>query len=389
MPTAEIITIGTEILLGEIVDTNTRHIALTLRDLGLDIYRTTTIGDNVERIAAAIGEAMQRAEIIITTGGLGPTVDDPTREAVARAVGVGTVYREDLWQQITSAIERYGRKPAENQKRQAVVPEGAIPIRNPVGTAPAFIVEFTSARRSPGTPSPGETSGAIISLPGVPNEMEHILHESVVPYLQERYDLHHVIKVRVLHCAGLGEGTIDEKIGDLELLANPTVGLAAHTGVVDVRITAKAESEAAAGGLIAAVEQDIRQRLGAAVFGADEDTLDQVALDLVAQRGWSLVAVEFGAGGLLARSIPRTIASQDFAPASLLQAVRTARTDAGADAALGLSVDVEQRSAEMVLITPRGEKSHRITYGGPPRSLPRWAANLALNWLRTSMQEQR
>src|SRR5512138_559459 len=387
MPSAEIITIGTEILLGEIVDTNTRHIARTLRDLGVDIYRTTTIGDNTERIAAAISEAMQRTEIIITTGGLGPTVDDPTREAVAQALGVSTEFREDLWEQVVATISRYGRKPSENQRRQAVVPEGAIAIRNPVGTAPSFIVEFTSARRTGAGESAIEVSGAIISLPGVPNEMEHILHESVVPYLQDRYALRDVIKVRVLHCAGLGEGTIDEKIEDLERLANPTVGLAAHTGVVDVRITAKAESEAAANALIASIEQDVRQRLGSAVFGVDDDRLDQVTLEVVAQRGWSLVAVEFGAGGLLSQSIPRTIASQDFKPANLIGAARTARADNNADVALGLSVDLEQHAADMVLITPRGEKTHRITYGGPPRSLPRWATNLALNWLRTIAQE--
>jgi nicotinamide-nucleotide amidase len=387
MPSAEIITIGTEILLGEIVDTNTRHIALTLRDLGVDIYRTTTIGDNTERIAAAIREAMQRAEIIVTTGGLGPTVDDPTREAVAQAVGVQTEFREELWEQVVATISRYGRHPAENQRRQAVVPHGAIPIRNPVGTAPAFLVEFVAARRPAGGPASEENRGAIISLPGVPSEMEHILHESVVPYLQERYALRHVIKVRILHCAGLGEGTIDEKIGDLERLANPTVGLAAHTGVVDVRITAKAESEAAAYVLIDEVEQDVRNRLGSAVFGVDEDRLDEVTLAALARRGWSVVGIEFGAGGLLSQSIPRTIASQDFLPADLASAARTARADTSADVALGLSVDTELRAADMVLITPRGEKTHHISYGGPPRSLARWATNLALNWLRTTLQE--
>lgn len=381
MPSAEIITIGTEILLGEIVDTNTRHIALTLRDLGVDIFRTTTIGDNTERIASAISEAMRRADIIITTGGLGPTVDDPTREAVAQAVGVSTEFREELWQQVVSTISRYGRKPADNQRRQAVVPQGAIAIRNPVGTAPSFIVEYPRPASAP------DGKGAIISLPGVPHEMEHILHESVIPYLQKRYNLRHVIKVRVLHCAGLGEGMIDEQIGDLETLANPTVGLAAHTGVVDVRITAKAESETAAGALIAEVERDVRNRLGNAVFGADEDSLDAVTLQEVAKRGWSLVAVEFGAGGLLATSIPRTIASQDFKPPDLAAAVRTARQDSRADVALGLYVDAEQHAADMVLITPRGEKTHRVTYGGPPRSLPRWATNLALNWLRTVARE--
>ena len=373
MPSAEIITIGTEILLGEIVDTNTRHIALTLRNLGVDLYRTITIGDNVERIASAIRESMRRAEIVITTGGLGPTVDDPTREAVARAVGVETEFREDLWEQVVETISRYGRKPAENQKRQAIVPKGALGVRNPVGTAPAFIVETER--------------NAVISLPGVPNEMEHILHESIIPYLQERFDLHHVIKVRVLHCAGLGEGMIDEKIADLETLANPTVGLAAHTGVVDVRIAAKAESEAEANQRIEEIEREVRARLGNVVFGADEDRLEEVMLNAIAKLGWTLVAVESGLDGLLARKIPHTVSLSDLNPAALMDAVRAARDYSNADIAFGVSVYPDERAAEMTLITPRGEKTHRITYGGPPRSLPRWAMNLALNWVRTTAQE--
>ena len=373
MASAEIITIGTEILLGEIVDTNTRHIALTLRDLGVDLYRTITIGDNVERIASAIRDSMQHAEIIITTGGLGPTVDDPTREAVAKAAGVETEFREELWDQVITAVSKYGRKPAENQKRQAVVPKGALGIRNPVGTAPAFIVE--------------NNRNSIISLPGVPNEMEQILHESIVPYLQKRFNLRDVIKVRVLHTSGLGEGTIDEQIGDLETLANPTVGLAAHTGVVDIRIAAKAESEVKANAMIADIENQVRKRIGNAVFGVDEDRLEEVALNLVAQRGWTLTVIESGLNGLLARQLPHVISYPELTAASLMEALRTARKDSKADIALGVTVHMEDHSADMVLITPRGEKKHRITYGGPPRSLPHWAANFALNWLRTVAQE--
>jgi competence/damage-inducible protein CinA-like protein len=373
MATAEIITIGTEILLGEIVDTNTRHIALSLRDLGVDLYRTVTIGDNTERIATAIRESIQRNDIVITTGGLGPTVDDPTRQAVARALGVETEFREQLWQEVVQAISRYGRKPSENQRRQAVVPVGAIAVKNPVGTAPAFIMETDRS--------------VIISLPGVPNEMEHILHESIIPYLQRRYDLRHVIKVRILHCAGLGEGMIDEKIGDLETLANPTVGLAAHTGVVDVRIAAKAENESRAMQLITEVENEVRARLGNAVFGADADRLETVVLDALARRGWTVVGIETGLGGLLGTRLPRAISVAELSADGLMQASRDARQEAGTDVALGVAAFREQRTAEMVLITPQGEKSHRITYGGPPGSLSRWAVNLALNWLRTSMQE--
>lgn len=368
MPSAEIITIGTEILLGEIVDTNTRYIARTLRGMGVDLFRTITIGDNLDRIAEAIRHSMERAEIVITTGGLGPTVDDPTRDAVAKAVGVETEFREDLWEQVVAVISRYGRKPSENQRRQAYVPKGAIGIPNPVGTAPCFIVETES--------------NAVLSLPGVPNEMEHILHESMIPYLQKRFNLNEIIKIRVLHCSGLGEGMIDEKIDDLETLSNPTVGLAAHTGVVDIRIAAKAKTEAEADEMIAQIEIQIRERLGNVVFGADEDRLEDVTLNTVAKRGWTLTGVESGLDGLLARKIPHTVSLSNLSADSLLAALRAARADANADVALGVAIYLEERAAEMALITPNGEKTHRITYGGPPRSLARWSVNLALDWLR-------
>lgn len=382
MPSAEIITIGTEILLGEIVDTNTRYIARALRGLGVDLYRTITIGDNVERIAEAIRDSLRRADIVITTGGLGPTVDDPTREAVAKALGIETEFRPELWEQVVEVIARYGRKPSENQKRQAYVPQGAIGIPNPVGTAPCFIVE------PPSPDGKGVGVRAVISLPGVPNEMEYILHESIIPYIQRRFNLNNVIKVRILHCAGLGEGMIDEKIGDLETLSNPTVGLAAHTGIVDVRIAAKARSEAEADAMIAEIENQVRERLGGYIFGADEDRLEDAALNAVAKRGWTLTAIESGLDGLLARHIPHTASLPDLEPASLLDALRAARTESRADAALGVALCPNERAAEIALITPHGEKTHRITYGGPPRSLPRWSVNLALNWLRTAALEE-
>lgn len=373
MPSAEIITIGTEILLGEIVDTNTRYIARTLRGMGVDLYRTITIGDNVDRIASAIKHSMERAEIVITTGGLGPTVDDPTREAVAKAIGVETEFREDLWEQVVAIISRYGRKPTENQKRQAYVPKGAIGIPNPVGTAPCFIVETER--------------NAVLSLPGVPNEMEHILHESMIPYLQQRFNLNEIIKIRILHCAGLGEGMIDEKIADLELLSNPTVGLAAHTGVVDIRIAAKAKNETDADAMIAQIESQVRERLGDVVFGADEDKLEDVVLNAVAKRGWTLIGVESGLDGLLARKIPHTVSLSALSADSLIAALRAARAESDADAALGVAMYLEERAAEMALITPSGEKTHRITYGGPPRSLARWSVNVALDWLRRRAME--
>ena len=373
MPSAEIITIGTEILLGEIVDTNTRYIARILRGMGVNLFRTVTIGDNAERIAQVIRDSLQRAEIVITTGGLGPTVDDPTRDAVALAIGVETEFREDLWEQVVAVISRYGRKPSENQKRQAYVPKGTLAITNPVGTAPCFIVETER--------------NALISLPGVPNEMEYILHDSIVPYLQKRFDLHEIIKIKVLHCSGLGEGMIDEKVADLELLSNPTVGLAAHTGVVDIRIAAKSNNESEADSMIAGIERDIRERLGDTIFGADEDRLEEAALNAVAKRGWTLTAIEAGLDGLLARKIPHTVSISDLQPDSLMDALRAAHAESKTDIGLGVIASVENRTADIALILPQGEKTHHITYGGPPRSVTRWAVNLALDWLRRRAME--
>lgn len=375
MPSAEIITIGTEILLGEIVDTNSAFLARKLRDLNVDVFRTATVGDNTERIAEVIRETLARTEIIITTGGLGPTVDDPTREAVARAVGVQPEFREELWGQIVERMARFGRSAGENQKRQAYVPAGAIALKNPVGTAPAFIVE--------------QGGKCIISLPGVPREMEYLLENEVIPYLQQRYQLRGLIKARILHVAGLGESVIDEHVGDLEELANPTVGLAAHAALVDIRITAKAETPEAADALIQPVEAAARQRLGKAIFGADGDSLEAVTLAQLAARGWSLSALEINLGGELLQRLARSNHSAYSGGHSLpdlpegrdlLQLTReNAQT-----CALGLQLTPAegQIDLDIALVTPAGAKLKRLSYGGHPKSAPAWAANTALNLLR-------
>lgn len=379
MPSAEIITIGTEILLGEIVDTNTRYIARLLRGLGVDLYRTSTIGDNVARIAEAIQHAMERADIVITTGGLGPTVDDPTREAVAHAFGVETEFRQELWEQIQEIVTRYGRTARENQKRQAHVPKGAIAIKNEVGTAPAFIMET------------GHNS--VISLPGVPKEMEHLLLEAVIPYLQVRYNLDQIIKVRLLHTSGAGEGDIDELIGDFELLANPTVGLAAHTGIVDIRIAAKARTEAETDRMIADLEGQLRERLGSLIFGVDDDTLEAAALKAVSDRDWTLVAVESGLGGALKHRLANTrpanllaVETFELAEGELSTFLKATQEKHTAQAALGIAVFPGKRTVELALIQPDGLTERQLSFGGHPGLLPRWAVNIALNWLRRAAE---
>jgi nicotinamide-nucleotide amidase len=378
MPVAEIIIIGTEILLGEIPDTNARYIARNLRDLGIDLYRITTVGDNAQRIATAVQQAMTRSDILITTGGLGPTVDDPTREAISQAVGVELEFQPELWEQIQARFKRYNRLPTENNKRQAYIPKGAIAKENPVGTAPIFIVE--------------SGNHSIIALPGVPREMEYLLNNTIIPYLRERYRLTGVIKARVLHTAGVGESQIDDLIGDMERLSNPTVGLAAHSGQVDVRITAKSSSIAEADAMIAPVEAELRERLSQWIYGADEQTLESVALEHVTSKGWSLVAIEAGLGGELVQRL--TAAGGAFRGGEILRELlqttelseMLAAYCQARNAEVGLGVVIypgtEKQDVHLVLITPEGKQTFFRPYGGPPEYTPRWATHHSLDIIR-------
>ena len=379
MPAAEIITIGTELLLGEIVDTNSHYLARCLRDLGIDLYRTTTVGDNPGRIAQAVQHSLERAEIVITTGGLGPTVDDPTRQAVALAAGVELEFRPELWEQVQARFRRFSRTPTENNRRQAYVPAGAIAVENPVGTAPAFIVELGGR--------------SVISLPGVPREMEHLMEHAVIPYLRRRFDLNSVIKARILHTAGVGESQIDDRIGDLETLSNPTVGLAAHSGQVDVRITAKAGSKEEAEALIAGVEDELRQRLGDWVYGADQETLESAAMQAMQARSWRIAVLEAGLGGelirrLAAKSFVPFLAGETLPgspdPQELLALVQAYKEAHQAEVGLGAAISSsrERQQVYIALITPEGAQNFTRPYGGPPAYAPRWAAHHSLDILR-------
>lgn len=291
---AEIVTSGTELLLGEIVDTNSTYIARALRDIGVNLYYKTSVGDNVERMALVLRQALVRSDIVITTGGLGPTVDDVTREAAALATGRELTLYSECLAAIEAIFARWGRQIGENNRRQAYLPAGAIPIMNPVGTAPGFIVETER--------------GALIALPGVPREMEHLMQTAVLPYLKARLGAGRVIiKARNLRTVGLGESWIDERIDAQMRSANPTVGLAAHYGIVDIRITARAASEAEADAMIADMERQIRAAIGDdGIFGADNDSLEGVTGALLARAGASLALVETATGGEIGRLLRST-----------------------------------------------------------------------------------
>jgi len=286
---AEIISIGTELLLGAIVDTNAAYISRRLAEIGVDLYHRATVGDNEERIARCIEEALERADVVICTGGLGPTVDDVTRQAVARATGRELVLDEEMLGWIEERFRSWGHPMSENNRRQALKPKGAIAIENPVGTAPIFIVQ--------------DKQGDVIVLPGVPHEMEYLMEHEVIPYLKRKLGHREVIRTRVLRTVSIGESQIDARIGDLMESANPTVGLAAHPGQTDVRIVAKASSEEEAEQLIAQMEKRVRERLGEVIYGVDEETVAEVVARMLAERGLTLGTVECGVGGTVSRQI--------------------------------------------------------------------------------------
>ena len=381
MTSAEIIAIGTELLLGEIQDTNTHYLARSLRDAGIDLYRTTIVGDNLERIAQAIREATNRANIVITTGGLGPTVDDPTRQAVALAVGTDLKFKPELWDQIQARFKRFNRQATENNRRQAYIPEEAIAVENLVGTAPAFIVE--------------KPDHVIISLPGVPSEMKFLMENTVLPYLKEHFDIKSTIKARVLHVSGVGELQVDEWIGDLETMQNPTVGLLAHPGQVDVRVTAKANSVEEANLMIDAMVKVLYQRLGDSIYGTDDVLLEKAVLDKLVINEWHLIIVEWGMRTEFLTRLKRIpfqsekitiLSSTDEKSAWELKEQQLSQLT-GNDVMLSAiyKPGLEKQALVLFLKTPINEQIVDLSYGGPPINGIPWAVNMSLDFIRRNI----
>jgi nicotinamide-nucleotide amidase len=374
MPSAEIIAIGTELLLGEIQDSNTKYLANKLRNINIDLYRSTIIGDNVTRISELIKEALTRTDIIITSGGLGPTVDDPTREAVAQSVNSELVFLPELWEQIADRFKRYARNPSDNNRRQAYIPKIAIPVENPVGTAPAFIVELGSK--------------CIVSLPGVPRELEFLMENSIIPYLSEKYQLRGVIKVCVLHTSGLGESLVDEKVADLELLSNPTVGLLAHPGQTDIRITAKADSEEEATTMISSMRSIIMARLGDHIYGSDSDTLEDSILPLI--KNLTLEFYEAGFSSDFSEKLIRS--SLSHIPLVSIEAAGKDDFYARLDLIpsdiekilLGVYLNTQNHWPSTQIFVRINNQSFHLerSYGGPVQNAQIWAFHTALDYLR-------
>ena len=290
MATAEIVAIGSELLLGQIVDTNSAWMAQRLTALGVNLYFKSVVGDNPGRMREVISRAFERADIVITSGGLGPTQDDLTREIVAEVTGRKLVQSLQMLQEVEEHFRRRGRTMTPNNIRQSYMPEGAIPVKNPNGTAPCYIVE--------------DPRGIIYSLPGVPVEMKWLFENEVEPYLRKKFNLAEVIHYRVLKIVGIGESAVDDKVGHLIAnSSNPTVGVLALPGQVDVRIAAKAANRDEAMKMIAPVEAEVRGLLGTAIFAADEETMEHVVGRLLRDKNRTVAVYEDLTCGQLAERL--------------------------------------------------------------------------------------
>jgi len=307
---AEILSVGTELLLGQVVDTNAAYIARRLAELGVTLYRKTTVGDNLARVSAAVREALERADIVIATGGLGPTEDDLTREAVADALSVRLVESPEVLASLARFFGARGACMTENNRRQALCPEpgaGRL-IPNPMGTAPGVLFESGDKR--------------VICLPGVPREMEQMMDSWVVPYLRDRRrgpgDAQ-VIKSKAVRTCGIGESALEALIFDLAHgHDNPTVATYAGGGECQVRVTARADSEPEADALIQSVLARLDARLGRLVYGYDADTLEEAVGRLLAHAGLTMACAESCTGGLVSAMLTNVPGSSRYIDRSLV-----------------------------------------------------------------------
>lgn len=310
---AEILSIGTELLLGQIVDTNAAYLANVLANLGINLYFKTTVGDNPQRIIQAMEQACQRADLIITTGGLGPTSDDLTVETIAHYFQEELVIDQPSLEKIKHFFDLRQIPMADNNKKQALRPKGAAIIPNPVGTAPGVLLE--------------KDNKIVISLPGVPKEMYKMVEETVIPFLKQRLGKDRmIIKSRTLRLAGIGESNAEKEVLDLITnQSNPTVAPYAKEFEVHLRLTAKAENESKADLLLNQIEKEVRERLGAYIYGTDNDTLEDLVAKLLREKNQTLAVAESCTGGLISHRLTNIPGISEFLERGIVSYSNTAK----------------------------------------------------------------
>ena len=298
----ELIAVGTEILLGNIVNTNSAYLSEKCAELGLAVYYQSVVGDNPDRMKSVIKTALDRSDVIILTGGLGPTEDDLTKEITAEVMGFPLVEDAHTRELMEAYLKEYEknhpqRRITKNNYKQTMVPEGAIVMDNHNGTAPGLIME-----------KKGKTA---ILLPGPPNEMVPMFEESVYPYLRKKQP--EIIYSRMVKISGIGESQVAEEIQDLiDKQTNPTIAPYAKTGEVHLRVTAKAEDEKKCKEMIKPIVRELKKRFGKNVFSTREDkTLEEAVVDLLKEKNMTLSLAESCTGGAVAARIVNVPGASD------------------------------------------------------------------------------
>jgi nicotinamide-nucleotide amidase len=287
---AEVICIGTELLLGEILNSNAQYLAQQLAILGIPHFYQTIVGDNPERIQKALAIAAGRANLIITTGGLGPTPDDLTTETIANFFDTPLVERSEIWERICQMYAQIGRQITENNRKQALLPQGAEILPNPVGSAPGMIWQ-------------PHANLTIMTFPGVPSELYPMWQQTAIPYLQAQGWVRETVHSKVLHYWGIPESELAERVNHLFDSKNPTVAPYANYGQARLRITARAKTQPEAEALIVPMEAEIRQLTGAYCYGVDEDTLASVVGKYLQKYKQTLAVAESCTGGGLGQML--------------------------------------------------------------------------------------
>ena len=289
--TAEILCVGTELLLGDIINTNAAFIAGKLAELGINVFRQTVVGDNPQRLKEALASAFEVADLVITSGGLGPTYDDLTKETVASFFGRKMVMHEESLASIRAYFERIGRVMSPNNEKQAMMPEGAVIFPNNYGTAPALALC-------------DENGKTAIMLPGPPGELTRIFNEQAIPYLKSRSE-DHVLVSKNIHIFGMGESTVESKLLDIMTSAeNPTVAPYCREGEVRLRVTAKSNNEESAEAMCDEMIEIIKKtEVGEFIYGIDVDTLENSVVQTLTAKGLTLATAESLTGGLIAKRI--------------------------------------------------------------------------------------
>ena len=400
----ELVTSGTEILLGDIVDTNAAWIAQQLREIGVNLYYKTTVGDNEPRLRGVLEMALARSDVVLVTGGLGPTADDITRDAIANASGCPLQRHLDIEEKLRERFARWGyQRMSDNNLRQAQIPEAATVLENPVGTAPGFI---TFDRRH-------GRGAKVIAMPGVPREMKRMMNDLVLPFLQELTGGIGVIRRRILRTVGIGESSLDAELGHLMDSDNPTMGLAAHLGQADVRIAARAASADEAEALLDQMEERVRAVIGSYIYSTTpEESVESVLANLLHEADASVAMLETVSGGAIAERMksgftPDTAvriqeADHDSPPFRQLLD-RPPASDIARDLALhlrkecnvshGLAVITSGRPDETFHSNQGGEtwigcagpdrtEVARFPFGGADRLTNAWVGNRAMDILR-------